>query len=59
MNLKNVPSDKPVNYGTGNNTQVKAQNQFKSLPPLDQLKQGSNGVIVHTVGCAGNHLGKC
>lgn len=54
---KNVPSDKPLYYGNGSKDQVKAQNQFKSLAksPIP----GNNGVVVHAVGCSGNHLGKC
>lgn len=49
--------DTPL-YPTGDHAeQAEAQQQFKSLTKAPT--PGNNGVIVHAVGCSGNHLGKC
>lgn len=59
MNIKKPSMATPLNYGAGGTGQVQAQNQFKSLPPKNADAPGNNGVVVHAVGCSGNHLGKC
>ena len=59
MNIKKPDMSKPLTMIPMSQVGAKSQQQFKSMPPKDQLKAGDNGVVLHTVGCGGNHLGKC
>lgn len=57
MNIKKPSMADPLYPKIPGKDQAKAQQQFKSLTKAPT--SGSNGVIVHAVGCSGNHLGKC